>query len=65
MNVKLDEIGIFEKEEDNLVRERINRASRECSDRAGGGCGIKNSCFNPFKTSPEYTRAGVYGKCVL
>ena len=21
--------------------------------------------FNPLKTSPEYTRAGVYGKCVL
>ena len=21
--------------------------------------------FNPLKTSPEYTWAGVYGKCVL
>ena len=21
--------------------------------------------FNPLKTSPEYTRAGVYGKCML
>ena len=21
--------------------------------------------INPFKTSPEYTLAGVYGKCVL
>ena len=21
--------------------------------------------FNPLKTSPKYTRAGVYGKCVL
>ena len=21
--------------------------------------------FNPLKTSPEYTQAGVYGKCVL
>ena len=21
--------------------------------------------INPLKTSPEYTRAGVYGKCVL
>ena len=21
--------------------------------------------LNPLKTSPEYTRAGVYGKCVL
>ena len=26
----------------------------------------KLSCgFNPLKTSPEYTWAGVYGKCVL
>ena len=24
-----------------------------------------NGVFNPLKTSPEYTRAGVYGKCVL
>ena len=24
-----------------------------------------NYHFNPLKTSPEYTRAGVYGKCVL
>ena len=22
-------------------------------------------CFNPLKTSPKYTRAGVYGKCML
>ena len=22
-------------------------------------------CFNPLKTNPEYTQAGVYGKCVL
>ena len=24
-----------------------------------------DTTFNPLKTSPEYTRAGVYGKCVL
>ena len=29
----------MKKEEDNLARERIDRASRERSDRAGGGCG--------------------------
>ena len=23
------------------------------------------SIFNPLKTSPDYTQAGVYGKCVL
>ena len=28
---------IFEKEEDTSARERIDRASREHSDRAGGG----------------------------
>ena len=25
----------------------------------------KDSAVNPLKTSPEYTWAGVYGKCVL
>ena len=51
----------LKKEEDNLARERIDRASRERSDQVGGGCGrvagppptvgtfgisgIKNSCF--------------------
>ena len=29
----------LKKEEDNLARERIDRASRERSERAGGGCG--------------------------
>ena len=28
-------------------------------------CIIKFLIINPLKTSPEYTRAGVYGKCVL
>ena len=27
--------------------------------------GIISQYVNPLKTSPEYTRAGVYGKCVL
>ena len=26
---------------------------------------IKDIAANPLKTSPEYTWAGVYGKCVL
>ena len=26
---------------------------------------ILKTFFNPLKTSPEYTRAGVYGNCVL
>ena len=26
---------------------------------------MTRTTFNPLKTSPEYTRAGVYGKCVL
>ena len=27
--------------------------------------GTFNTSVNPLKTSPEYTQAGVYGKCVL
>ena len=51
----------LKKQEDNLGRERIDRESRDRSDRAGGGCGrgapmvgtfgisgIKNNCFNAF-----------------
>ena len=26
---------------------------------------IRFEFLDPLKTSPEYTRAGVYGKCVL
>ena len=25
----------------------------------------KNFNFNPLKTKPEFTQAGIYGKCVL
>ena len=26
---------------------------------------LVKQCLNPLNTSPKYTRAGVYGKCVL
>ena len=51
---------IFEKEGDNLARERIDRAGGGCGGGGGGGAGppptvgtfgifgIKNSCFNAF-----------------
>ena len=38
LNIR-DETGNLKKDEDNLAKERIDRASRERSDRVGGGCG--------------------------
>ena len=52
----------------NIWEHLLSDASESFTDKNGyislrkGVCIV---CIDPLKTSPEYTQAGVYGKCVL
>ena len=72
-------VGQDLKEKSHKSSQRKTKWLRETSRVGGGGGGGEGvdsappawlglspvPIFNPLKTSPEYTWAGVYGKCVL